>query len=67
MKCLAPPSNAYFHAFCDNPFYKPSEYIQLKYLAFNVTHMKIHNSIIGSLTPEPLAMVRNFQLFQFFY
>ena len=66
-KCLAPPSNAYFHAFCDNLFYEPSEYIQRKYLAFNVAHMKIHNNIIGSLTPEPLVMVRNFQLFQFFY
>ena len=42
MKCLAVPSNAYFHDFCDNPFYQPFECIQRKYLAFNVAHMKIH-------------------------
>ena len=34
MKCLAAPSNAYFHAFCDNPLYQPFECIQDKYLAF---------------------------------
>ena len=67
MKCLATPSNAYFHVFGDNPFYQPFECIQRKYLAFNVAHMKIHNSIIGSLTPQHLAMLRNFQLFQFLY
>ena len=67
MKCLAAPSNAYFHAFCDNPFYQPFEYIQGKYLAFNVTHMRTHNSIIGSLRPQHLAMLRNSQLLQFLY
>ena len=67
MKYLAALSYAYFHAFCDNPFYQPFECIQRKYLAFNVEHMKIYNSIIGSLTPQHLAMLRNFQLFQFFY
>ena len=40
MKYLATPSNAYFSAFCDNPFYQPFECIQRKYLAFNVTHVK---------------------------
>ena len=34
MKCLAAPSNAYFHAFCDNPFYQPFACIQRKYLVF---------------------------------
>ena len=34
MKYLAARSNAYFHAFCDNPFYQPFECIQRKYLAF---------------------------------
>ena len=67
MKCLAAPTNAYFHAFCDNPFYQPFECIQRKYLAFNVAHMKIHNSIIGSLTSQHLVMLRNVQLFQFLY
>ena len=67
MKCLAAPSNTYFHALCDNPFYQPFKCIQRKYLAFNVAHMKIHHSIIGSLTPQHLAMLRNFQLFQFLY
>ena len=43
MKYLATPSNAYFYAFCDNPFF---ECIQRKYLAFNVAHMKINNSIV---------------------
>ena len=63
MKCLAVPSNTYFHAFCDNPFYQPFECIQRKCFAFNVAIMKIHHSIIGLLTPQPLAMLRNFQLF----
>ena len=67
MKCLAAPSSAYFHEFCDNPFYQPFECTQRKYLAFNVAHMKIHHSIIGSLKPQHLAMLRNFQLFQFLY
>ena len=67
MKCLAAPSSAYFHAFCDNPFYQPFECIQRKYLAFNVAQMKMHNITIGSLTPQHLAMLRNFQLFQFLY
>ena len=68
MKCLAAPSNAHFQAFCDNPFYQPFECnIQQKYLAFNVAHMKIHHSIIGLLTPQHLAMLRNYQLFQFLY
>ena len=67
IKCLAAPSNTYFHAFCDNSFYQPFECIQRKYLAFNVAHMKIHHRIIGSLTPQHLAMLRNFQLFQFLY
>ena len=67
MKCLAAPTNAYFHAFCDNPFYQPFECIQRKYLAFNVAHMKIYNSMIGSVKPQHLAMLRNFQLFQFLY
>ena len=58
MKCLAAPSNAYFHAFCDNPFYQPFECIQRKYLAFNAARMKMHNSMIGSLTSQHLAMVR---------
>ena len=61
MKCLSAPSN--FHAFCDNPFYQPFECIQHKYLTFNVGHMKIHNSIIGFLTPQHLVILRNFQLF----
>ena len=34
MKYLAARSNAYFHAFCDNPFYQSFECIQRKYLAF---------------------------------
>ena len=67
MKCLAAPSNAYFHAFCDNPFYQPFQCIQCKCLALKITFMKMHNSIIGSLTPQHLAMLRNFQLFQFLY
>ena len=67
MKFLAAPSNAYLHVFCDNPFYQPFECIQRKYLSFNVAHMKIHNSIIGSLTPQHLAMLKNVQLFQFLY
>ena len=66
MKCLATLSNAYFHAFCDNPFYQSFECIQRKYLTFNVVHMKIHHSIIGSLTPQHLAMLRHFLLFSFF-
>ena len=66
-KCLAAPSNAYFHAFCDHPFFQPFECIQRKYLAFNVAHMKIHNSLIDLLTPKHLVMLRNFQLFQFLY
>ena len=68
MKCLAAPSNAHFQAFCDNPFYQPFECnIQQKYLVFNVAHMKIHHSIIGLLTPQHLAILRNYQLFQFLY
>ena len=60
-------SNARFHAFYDDPFYQPFEYIQRKYLAFNVAHIEVHNSIIGSLTLLHLAMLRNFKLFQFLY
>ena len=56
-----------FSCFFDNPFYQPFKYIQRKYLPFNAAPIKINNSIIGSLTPEHLAMLRNFQLFQFFY
>ena len=67
MKYLAAPSNAYFHAFCDNPFYQPFQCIQCKCLALKITFMKMHNSIIGSLTPQHLAMLRNFQLSQFLY
>ena len=61
--CLAAPSNAYFHAFCENPFYHPFECIQRKYLAFNVAHMKIHYSMIGSLPSQHLAVLRNIQFF----
>ena len=57
MKCVAVPSNAYFHAFCDNLFYQPFECVQRKCFAFNVAHMKIHHSIIGLLTPQHLAML----------
>ena len=52
VKCLAALSNAFFHTFCDNLFYQPFECIQRRYLAFNIAHMRIHNSIIGSLTPK---------------
>ena len=59
--------HAYFRVFRDNSFYQLSEWIQRKYLAFNVAHIKIHNRIIGSFIPQQLAMLRNFQLLQFLY
>ena len=37
MKCLEAPSNAYFHAFYDNPFYQPFECIQR-----NIWHLMLH-------------------------
>ena len=67
MKYLVAPSNAHFHALYDNPFYQPFECIQRKCLTFNVAHMEMHNSIIGLLIQQHLAMLRNFQLFQILY
>jgi hypothetical protein len=63
IKCVAEPSNVYFHVSYDNPLFQPFECIQRKLLTFNIQMVKIHRHALPFLTTQHKALLRDLNLY----
>ena len=61
-KCQSAPSNVYFHAFYNNPFFIPFECIQRKLITFNVNRVQFHSHAYNQLTPVHRGMFNDLNL-----
>ena len=61
-KCQPAPSNVYFHAVYNNPFFTPFECIQRKLITLHVNRLQFHSHAYNHLTPLHRAMLRDLNL-----
>ena len=61
-KCQSAPSNVYFQAGYNNPFFTPFECIQRKFITFNVKQLQFYSHTYNHLTPVHRGMLRDLNL-----
>ena len=63
VKKIAPPSNGYFRAICDNPFMTPFECVQRKVIIFSPTQLKLHHEAWILFSPKHIEELKRLHLF----